>query len=482
MTPPILRCKFYFSKIFLILLPTLFFITSCQKDIKSTESNTETAMSARFDNNGNGRGNVSPKMVLRWNEAATYIVTNTPQPPPITPFWESRYYAMVNIAMYDALNNIIPKYKWYALNARDKDADPDAAVAQAAHDVIVHAFGTLNPPANFTPVAVQDYINNLLAESLNGIENGEAKTKGIVLGAAAAQAIIQKRTNDGSENITYTLAEGTAPGEYRWTFPFNIPGLPIYGTVDAVGWQLVKPFSMTSGNQFRPGAPYGQSNPSLAVKTQQYINDYNEIKHLGCATCNDRTTDQTMLAKFWAGSSPLGWNTIARDVIAQHKNIDAWRVATLLAQLQIAEADTYIASADAKFHYYFWRPITAIQLNNLGATPGTTGDPTWDVTAYVTPPAPDYPSAHAATGAAGAEVIKRFFNEDDFSFTLTSSAVPGFPPENITRSFTSLSQAADENAISRMYLGIHFRNSCIVGKEQGRSLGAWVAIHSLQEN
>src|SRR5204862_8190483 len=108
---------------------------------------------------------------------------------------------------YDALNNIIPKYKWYALNARDKDANPDAAVAQAAHDVIVNAFGTLNPPASFTPPLVQDYINNLLEESLTAIEDGEATTKRILLGAAAAKAIIDKRINDGSENITYTLAE-----------------------------------------------------------------------------------------------------------------------------------------------------------------------------------------------------------------------------------------------------------------------------------
>lgn len=464
-------------------LKTVFFIGflvlfSCQQEEIANSSLTEK----KFQNKGNGFGNASPEMVLRWNDAATYVVTNTPQPPPITPFWESRYYAMVNIAMYDALNNIVPKYKWYALNSRDKDANPDAAVAQAAHDVIVHAYGTLNPPANFTPPEVQNYIDNLLAESLNAIENGEAKEKGIELGKAAAKAIIDKRANDGSENITYTLPEGTGPGEYRWTFPFNIPGLPIYGTVDAVGWQLVTPFSMTSGHQFRPGAPYGQTNLALAVTTQQYIDDYNEIKHLGCATCNDRTTDQTMLAKFWAGSSPLGWNTIARNIMAQYKNMDAWSVVRLLTQVQIAQADTYIASADAKFHYYFWRPITAIQLNNLGTTPGTTGDPEWSVTAYVTPPAPDYPSAHAATGAAAAEVIKRFFNKDDFSFTLASSAVPGFPSENITRSFTSLSQAADENAISRMYLGIHFRNSCMVGKQQGRDLGSWVATHSLQEN
>lgn len=456
--------------------------TSCQKETLEPNPSSKTKANARFENNSEGIGTVSPEMVLRWNEAATYVVKNTPQPPPITPFWESRYYAMVNIAMYDALNSIVPKYKWYALNAKDKDADPDAAVAQAAYDVIVFVFGKLNPPVNATPLPVQDYIHNLLALSLNGIKDEAAKTKGTALGHAAAQAIIEKRMNDGTQNITYTFPEGGGPGEYRWTTPFNILGLPIYGTVDAIGWQHVKPFVMTSGSQFRPGPPYGQSNTALAVQTQQYIADYNEIKHLGCAVCPDRTSDQTHLAKFWAESSPLTWNTIARTIIEQ-KNIDAWKVARLLTQVQIAEADSYIASMDAKMHYYFWRPITAIQLNNLGASPGTTGDATWDIAAFITPPAPEYPSAHAAAGGAAAEVISRFFGKDDFSFSFTSSsAPPGFPAENSTRSFRSLSQAANENAMSRMYLGIHFREACLTGKEQGRTIGEWVSGHALQEN
>lgn len=205
----IIRCKFYFSRKLLIILPSLFFIISCQKDIKRTESNTETVMSARFDNNGNGWGNVSPKMVLRWNEAAVYVVYNTPQAPPnppIPPFIESRYYAMVNVAMHDALNNIVPKYKTLALqNARDKDANPDAAVAQAAHDVIAFFFGQLNPPAFFTPQPVQGYIHALLTQSLSIIPDGAAKTKGIALGSAAAQAIIQNRANDGIANVMFPV-------------------------------------------------------------------------------------------------------------------------------------------------------------------------------------------------------------------------------------------------------------------------------------
>ena len=170
-----------------LVITVLVFITSCQKEVRNPRSSDDTdAASARFENNGNGFGNISPEMVLRWNQAAIYVELNTPRTPPnppIFPFIESRYYAMVNIAMHDALNNIVPKYQSYALHARDKEADPDVAVAQAAFDVITYFYGKLNLPI-YPSQSVKDYINELLAQSLAGIENGEAKTKGIALGHA----------------------------------------------------------------------------------------------------------------------------------------------------------------------------------------------------------------------------------------------------------------------------------------------------------
>src|SRR4026207_1141811 len=183
------NCKAHLNYLVLLMTLITFFIWGCKKENTDTVSHEEIATNSRFDNNGSGRGNVSPEMVLRWNDAATYVVVRTLQlqaAPRIPPFRESHYYAMVNIAVHDALNNIIPKYDTYALNARDKDADPDAAVAKAAHDVISYFFGRLNPPANNTPQSIQDSIHNLLVQSLNSIPNGEAKTKGIALGAAAA--------------------------------------------------------------------------------------------------------------------------------------------------------------------------------------------------------------------------------------------------------------------------------------------------------
>jgi hypothetical protein len=237
MITPLPLCKTYFSRTLLIVLSSVFFIISCQKETRSPDIKDATAMSARFDNNGNGYGNVSPEMVLRWNDAAVYVVYNTPQAPPnppIPPFIESRYYAMVNVAMHDALNNIVPKYKTLALkNARDKDANPDAAVAQAAHDVIAFFFGQLNPPAFFTPQPVEEYIHNLLTQSLNSIEKGDAKTKGIALGHEAAQAIIQNRANDGISNVMFPVANGTLAGQYRFTAPFDGP--PFNGFYDSPG-------------------------------------------------------------------------------------------------------------------------------------------------------------------------------------------------------------------------------------------------------
>ena len=227
----------------LLLLMSLitFFVFGCKKE--ATESiNEEIATNARFDNSGEGRGNVSPEMVLRWNEAAVYVVSRTLQiqsTPRIPPFRESHYYATVNIAVHDALNNIVPKYKSYALNGRDKDADPDAAVAKAAHDVISFFFGKLNPPANSTPQVVQDYIHDLLTQSLNSIPDGDAKTKGIALGAAAAQAIIQNRTNDGIANAVFAITQGTQAGEYRSTPPFTVSGF-----YDSPGWGNVKTFGI----------------------------------------------------------------------------------------------------------------------------------------------------------------------------------------------------------------------------------------------
>ncbi|RYZ24882.1 MAG: phosphoesterase PA-phosphatase [Chitinophagaceae bacterium] len=455
-------------------------VTSCKKQATEPLSQEDNPASALKNNNGNGFGTISAEMVLRWNKAAIDVVTRTQASipaAPITPMTESRFYAMVNIAMHDALNNIVPKYKTYALlNARDKDADADAAVAQAAYDVIVAFSGKLNLAGSFTPQPVQDYIDALLQQSLNEVGKATAKAKGIALGHLSAQAILTRRANDGVDNVMFAVTEGTQPGQYRFTAPFNAP--PYNGLYIFPGWGNVTPFGMTNSSQFRPGPPN-------AVTSAEYTADFNEVKSLGRYNSNTRTADQTEIAKFWVESSPQAWNRIAVKIVEQ-KNMKAWQVARLLALLQMSEADAYIGSFETKLHYFTWRPVSAIHLAANDGNPATTADPDWDVVGFdpsgahdlrywPTPPIADYSSAHSVAGGAGAELMKNFFGSDNMSFNVASTSYPS------TRSFTSLSQAARENSLSRIYVGYHFRQACIVGEQQGKNIGKWIFDHYLNE-
>jgi hypothetical protein len=463
-------------------LAILFLIfTSCKKEIRpaSEDELSPSLASSRFNNPGRGNGTISAEMVLRWNNAAIDVVRKTQQAipdAPILPFIESRFYAMVNIAMHDALNNIVPKYNTYALlNSRDKNADGDAAVAQAAHDVIVAFYDGLNAPAS-VPQAVRNDVSALLQQSLKEVDDASSKAKGISLGHLAANAVLSKRANDGNASAMYPIAEGTLPGQYRFTSPFDGP--PFNGLYLYPGWGNVVPFGMTKGSQFRPGAPY-------AITSAEYAADFNEIKSLGRYNSTTRTPEQTEIAKYWVESSPQMWNTIATKIVAQ-KNMGAWQVARLLALLQMSEADAYIGSFDAKLYYFTWRPVTAIHLADDDGNPNTTADPGWEVVGYnpggspdlrywPTPPIPDYTSAHAVAGGAGAELIKNFFGSDNVRFSVESTSYPA------TRSFTSLSQAARENSLSRIYIGYHFRQACIVGEQQGKNIGKWIFEHCLRE-
>ena len=397
--------------------------------------------------------NKSPNIVLKWNEAGAQAVTNMGALPPMI---ESRMYAMINAAMHDALNNIVLKYQPYALkNALIKDADADAAVSQAAHDVIIF----LMPPQKI-------YADSLLSISLADITSGNAKDRGIILGKAAAQSIIDMRINDGSQTAQYPYMQGTLPGQYRSTPPFNAG--PNIDFVALPGWGKVKTFGLNSAAQFRPEPPY-------QLNSIEYTTDYNEIKKLGCMNCPDRTADQTQIGLFWLENVPHSWNRIARTLVVQN-NLSAWKAARLLALLQLAQADANIGCFDAKFFYNFWRPITAVRLGDNDDNPNTTGDAAWNILAPPTPPVPDYSSNHSTDGGAAAEVIKNFFGKDEISFSATSSTLPG-----ITRNFTSLSQAARETSLSRIYVGYHFRKAVLIGEEHGRKIGKYIFDNYLKE-
>ncbi len=286
----------------------------------------------------------------------------------------------------------------------------------------------------------------------------------------------------GIVNAMFPINEGTLPGQYRFTFPFNGPPFntaPFSGLYDSPGWGSVTPFALSNGHQFRPGAPY-------AASSAEYAADFNEVKSLGRYNSTTRTTEQTEIAKFWVESSPQGWNRIATNIIAT-KKMSAWHVARLLALLQISEADAYIGCLEAKKYYFYWRPVTAIKMAASDDNLNTTESADWEVVGWnpagppdmrywPTPPIPDYPSAHATAGGAGAEILMRFFGTDYIHFSTTSNSLPA-----VTRSFTRLSDAARENSLSRIYVGYHFRKACTEGEQLGINIGKWTFENYLGE-
>jgi hypothetical protein len=388
-------------------------------------------------------------MVTDWN----VIATTAAAAPVKGGILQTRIYAMTHAAVHDALNAIDRRSHPYALDVRvDPDASPEAAVAAAAHDVLVHEL----------PVSQHAFLDAQYASSLSGIPDGAAKQAGIAVGQAAAAAIIAVRIADGADaSLSYTPDSG--PGEWIPTPPAFLPALE-------PGWGNVTPFTLRSSAQFRLDPP-----AYFDLTSEEYTADYNEVKSIGAVNSPSRTAEQSEIAQFWYEASAQGWNRLTRIVSAQQA-LDLWENARLFGLVNFALADGYIAHFDTKYLYNFWRPITAIRAGDTDGNPDTVADPAW-TSFLVTPNIPDYPSGHSTVGAAAAAIVlARFFGDDEIPSTSTSGA----PFPGITRSFTSFSQAAQENADSRVFVGIYFRTACRDGVRLGKQVGRFVFNHFLK--
>ena len=408
--------------------------------------------------------------VITWNENAARAATAACLHISGNGLVESRMYAMVHVAIHDAVNAIERRSRPYVFDARAAGpTSVDAAVAAAARDTLVSVIATLpeSPECRAAGIANAEAS---YADALAAIPDGPAETNGVTLGRAAAAAIIALRTGDGSEApmVDPNYPQGTEPGEWRFTpdFPFPIA----FGT----HWGKVTPFVLHRSSQFRPPPPYH-------LGSKKYAADYNEIRLLGgddATTPSTRTPDQTEIGLFWIESSPLAWNRLARS-LAVSRTLDLWENARLFGLLNLAMADGYIASWETKYHYRFWRPITAIRLGDTDGNAATAGVTDW-TPLEPTYPMPDHDSGHAVQGGVAAEILKQFFGTDDIPFTACSTTVgAGLGCADATpvyRSYSSFSQAADENAVSRIYIGIHFRNAVEDGVRHGRKIAAR-AVH-----
>ena len=388
---------------------------------------------------------------------------------------EARLYAMSHVAIHDALNAIDRRSHPYAYDAHaQRGTSPDAAVAAAARDVLVPGLRQLSAYA--VPACIDAGVASVEADyaaALAAVRDGPAKTQGVALGKAAAAAILALRATDRLTELLvpdFTYREGTAPGEYRFT-----PGTPF-----AFGPRLgeAKPFVLNNGSQFRPGPPH-------AVTDKRYTADFNEIKRLGSdgvTAPSARTPDQTQIALFWIESSPLQWNRIARTASVR-TGLDTWEEARLFALLNLALTDGYIGTFETKYHYNYWRPVTAIRLAATDGNRETVANPAW-TPLRETPPIPDYDSGHAVQGGTAAAVLQRFFGTDHIRFSTCSTTLPpGSRCDDAApavRTYSSFSQAAEENGLSRILVGYHFREAVTVGTDHGARIGRWTVDRVLQ--
>ncbi len=404
-----------------------------------------------------------------WNSAAVQAVVTAGENGPVS----SRTLAIVQVAIHDALNAIDSRYERYAFTGDAPiGTSVDAAIAAAARDAIVGAvavgaFPGFGTPANQALAVAQ--VDATYAAALAGIADGAPKSDGIVIGQAAAAAILALRSTDHATTLVpYT--PGTEPGDWQPTpnpVPFDPPAPADLLPAGVPGWGQVTPFVLHRSDQYGPDGP-----PRLSKK--RYARDYNEVKAIGEKNSLTRTAEQTSIARFWYEGSPAGWSRIAR-VVAESQGLDTWGTARLLALVNLAMADGFISGFETKYHFNFWRPVTAIRAGDTDGNDETVEDPTWS-TLLNTPAIPDYTSTHSVLGGAAAKVLGRFFHDDDVAFTVTS----GVPFAGLTRSFTSFSQAATENGESRIYAGIHFRTAVEDGIKQGESIGRFVFTHALR--
>jgi hypothetical protein len=389
--------------------------------------------------------------VIDWNQIADSAITAGVAGPPA----RARLMAMAQIAVHDALNAIEPRYASYTgVGAGSASASPAAAVATAAYKVVSQTV-----PGQAVQLALV-YANRIAELPDCPTAHPSCIEDGIAAGDAAAQAIIALRAGDGSAtpHLPYALPPG--PGIYQ-------PTPPAFAAPQWAGWAQLAPFAINSSAQFR-------SDPSeiFNLTGEAYTRDYNEVKRVGAANAEalgDRTADQSAIVRFWPGGG-ANWNAVTRVIVAG-RGLDLWEHARLFALLNMAGSDSQVSVFDTKYTYNFWRPVTAIRAGDGDGNPATQGDATW-LPFIATPPYPDYTCGLTTNTGASVEVLRRYFGTDRIAYTFTAAG--------ITRSYSSLSQAAAEAVDARVFGGIHFRSGCVQGVREGEHVGRFVIQHALK--
>ena len=385
-------------------------------------------------------------MVTDWNAIMEATVAISPS----NAVLQSRWGAIVQLAVYEAVNAIEGDYEPYlgVVDAPDW-ASPEAAVIAAAHRTLV----TLRPD-------IAAALDVMRADALAALADGPAKEAGIAAGEDAAEAILLLRADDGSAEaagVPYT--PGTNPGDWQ-------PAPPAFTAAFLPGWGQVTPFGLEAGSQFR--AP-----PPPKLHSGRYAFDYIEVKILGALESPFRPQDRTDVARFYAANSPVQtWNPAARQV-SEAQGLSLSENARLFALLGMAMGDGAISAFDTKYHYSFWRPQMAIRGGDVDGNAKTEVDEEW-VPLITTPAFPSYASAHATLSGAARRVLEHTLGKDDHDITLSSTSL------GVVLDYTSFEQITDDIDDARIYGGIHFRFDQEVGSRQGRRIGSYLLENYLR--
>lgn len=395
-------------------------------------------------------------VVLDWNQIAVNAAIQTNQ----SPFAQARFAAIVQLAVFTAVNAITGEYEPYIDTvSAPAGASADAAAVAAAYRVLSTYFGS-----NAT---VQAILNTARSASLAAIPDGAAKDAGIATGETAASTIIALRTNDGSAPAQFYTAPAPSPGEWQPT-----PSCPLVGGVQVgafLHWRNVTPFGVGSVAAFLPPPP-------PALTSNEYAKAYDEVKTFGSRTSTERPQDRSDVARFYALSSPTYiFNLVARQ-IAAGRDFSLTDNARALALINMATSDALVGSFLAKYEYRFWRPETAIRAGAIDDNRKT--DPDTSFAPYITTPCfPSYPSNHGSGSSAAAEVLRRLYGAAGFSIELTS---PNPALAGITLQYSQLGDIVSDVSDARVYGGIHFRFDQDAGERMGREIATSVYKNNLR--
>jgi len=232
-------------------------------------------------------------------------------------------------------------------------------------------------------------------------------------------------------------------------------------------WPKVKPFAIDNASQFRPTPPVG-------LESNEWATDFNEIKDYGAQKSAKRTAQQTETARFWLVAGPIAYHPFVRE-LARAKGMDVVESARFMALAAIALNDALVGVLDAKYHYNFWRPVTAIRNADIDSNPATDREAAWQPIAD-TPMHPEYPCAHCILSGSVAGVVKTALGSEEIpEIAMTSPTAPG-----VTHRWTNMTALTEEVANARIWSGFHYRFSTRVGTQMGLQIGEYVVKTIMQ--